>query len=62
MNIVRSFGIQPITTSADFSQFVVTTASAACETSPGKTDNLPLMSLLHLLYGVWAVLDFTMFG
>ncbi len=32
------------------------------ETSPGKNDNLLLMSLLHLLYRIRAVLDFTLFG
>ncbi|WP_234945841.1 hypothetical protein, partial [Atopostipes suicloacalis] len=32
------------------------------ETSPGKNNNLPLMSLLHLLCGIRAVSDFTLFG
>jgi hypothetical protein len=47
-------------TSADFSLFVVTTGIPASETSPGKNDNLPLMSLPHLLQEIRAVLDFAL--
>ena len=49
--IVQPFREQrsPTMASADFSLFVVTTNLLASETSPGKNDNLPLMSLPHLL-------------
>ena len=47
--------------SADFSLFVVTT-KALVRPPQVRRDNLPLMSLLHLLCGIRAVLDFTLFG
>ena len=46
-------------TSADFSLFVVTTKSLM-RPPQVRCDNFPLMSLLHLLYGFRAVLDFTL--
>jgi hypothetical protein len=52
--------------SADFSPFVVTVGFASApstgETSPGKSDNLPLIYLPHLHHGIRAVLDFALFG
>ena len=47
------------TTSADFSLFVVTTKSLV-RPPRVRRDNLPLMSLLHLLCRICAVSDFTL--
>ena len=50
-------------TSADFSRQILFQPSFLVrETSPGKSYNLPPMHLLYLLYGIWAVSDFVMFG
>ncbi len=46
--------------SADFLQFVVTTDSSACKTSPVKSSNLPLIYPSHLHRRVRAVLDFAL--
>lgn len=56
--------------SADFSQQALLHDSDfffffllhVCETSPGKSDNLPLIYLPHLHGGIRAVLDFTLYG
>ena len=46
--------------SADFSLFVVTTSKEANETSPGKSENFPLIYSSHLLYILRVALDFAL--
>ncbi len=54
--------------SADFSQQALLRVSDffsllhVCETSPGKSDNFPLIYLPHLHHEIRAVLDFTLHG
>src|SRR5699024_3878275 len=64
--IVLSFlTIVSTMTSADFSSSsfsLLKRFDVGEKISPGKNDNLPLMSLLHLLCRIRAVLDFTLFG
>ena len=52
--------------SADFSQQALLRLSDGllnvCETSPGKSDNFPLIYLPHLHDEIRAVLDFALYG
>jgi hypothetical protein len=52
--------------SADFLRFVVTIGFVSSpptrKTSPGKSDNFPLIYLPHLHHGIRAVLDFALLG